>query len=358
MTNSVVSREYLRFQQARYFPSLDGLRAVSVLMVLAYHTTDKLWVPLHGYLGVTVFFVISGLLITTLLLREEDRSGKVSIRNFYIRRTFRIFPLYYLALAMFSVLVLVFKLGADPEAYKDRLPLLATYMGEFAGSGTFSHSWSLGIEEKFYLVWPLLGFGFLAVRKYRQHIAVGLLAASIVVAPFPGLNYLSIYTPIIAGCVLAMLLHHERTFEMLRRLAAPVPASFLGVVALVLLIINDEQTYVHIPFALAVTLLMPAFLIGPVANREVLGWKPLAYIGTRAYGIYLFHPLVAAIVEKGLPEGSDNAAVQVLRLLAISAVSLGVADILYRIVEQPLIRLGRRFTAPKPERAVPAGVTS
>ena len=123
--------------------------------------------------------MISGFLITTLLLREEERAGRASLWRFYTRRVFRIFPLYFFALAVFSALVLLFRLGNDPDAFAERLPLLATYNGEFAGSGTFSHSWSLGIEEKFYLVWPLLAFGCLAIRRRRLVVAMGVLVVRI-----------------------------------------------------------------------------------------------------------------------------------------------------------------------------------
>lgn len=344
MSGNAALTAYDQYQATRYFPRLDGLRAISVLMVLAFHTSDGLWEPLHGYLGVTVFFVISGFLITTLLLREEDRDGKVSIKNFYVRRVFRIFPLYYLALAAYTFLVLGLGLGADPSTYLDRLPLLATYNGEFAGSGTFSHSWSLGIEEKFYLLWPFLGFGALALRKHRRNTIVALLLLSIAFAPFEGLNYLSIYTPILAGCLLAILMHKEETFRVIYALSKPMPGAIISVAALLLLVTNDEQTYVHIPFGLVVTALLPMVLLGPDKASRFLRWRPIVYVGTRAYGIYLFHPIVAAVVEKALPEGSESLPVQIMRLALIFVGSLGVADALYRVLERPLIRVGRNIT--------------
>jgi len=144
------------FRNARVVPGLDGLRGVSVLLVLSWHTGDALWQTVRGYLGVTLFFVISGFLITTLLLREQDSYGRVSIWRFYVRRLFRITPMYYFVLLMYAVLVLRFDMAGSSESFGARFLQLATYNGEFAGSGTFSHAWSLGIEEKFYLIWPVL----------------------------------------------------------------------------------------------------------------------------------------------------------------------------------------------------------
>ncbi|MCM3409935.1 acyltransferase family protein [Metabacillus litoralis] len=339
-----IHKRFTSFQNLHYFPELDGLRAISVLMVLAFHTGDILWTPIHGYLGVTIFFVISGFLITTLLLREEEMYGKISYRNFYIRRTFRIFPLYYIALLLFSILVLGLGLGADPEGFRDRLPLLTLYLGEFAGSGTFSHSWSLGIEEKFYIVWPILAFGFFSLRKYRINIALFCLIASIVSTPIEGWNYLAIYTPILSGCLLAILLHNQKLFKIINQITSPLPAIITGALIVGLILTNNEDGYTHVTFSLAMTLFLPSLVVGSESVKKILSWKPLTYVGTRAYGIYLFHPLVMAVVDKVLNEGSESIALQLLRLITISVFSIIVADVLYRIVEQPLIKLGRRLT--------------
>src|SRR5690606_33976224 len=105
------------FLAVRYWPALDGLRAVSILLVVLFHTTDPVWQVIDGRMGVTLFFVISGFLITTLLLREEERRGQVSLRGFYIRRIFRIAPLYYLALGATLVLVLAMGVGERTDGF-------------------------------------------------------------------------------------------------------------------------------------------------------------------------------------------------------------------------------------------------
>src|SRR5437899_7858756 len=103
-------------QERKYLPELDGLRAVSVLIVVSHHMHDRVWSWLSGELGVTVFFVLSGYLITTLSLREESHRGSLSLTAFYVRRSFRIFPLYYIILAAYCVLILVLRVGHEQKA--------------------------------------------------------------------------------------------------------------------------------------------------------------------------------------------------------------------------------------------------
>ncbi|WP_051388646.1 acyltransferase family protein [Arthrobacter sp. 35W] len=350
MPSILDTQTFTEFKRARYFPALDGLRAVSILLVLVFHTHDRLWDPLNGYLGVTIFFVISGFLITTLLLREEERDGRASIWRFYVRRAFRIFPLYYLSLIAVSVLVLGFGMGSHPENYPGRLPLLATYNGEFAGSGTFSHSWSLGIEEKFYLVWPFLGFALAAFMRKRLLIASVLLVSSMASTPFVGWNYFAIYIPILAGVVLAILMNQEKTFNIVRQLARPVPGTLILAGTTAALLMNDDVTYVHVPFSILAALSLPLALIGPRFIGNALSWKPLRYVGTRAYGIYLFHPMLLDIVDRVLPMNEDYPLLSLARVVLLLGSSLAVAEVLFRLFENPLIKVGRRLTKKEPAR--------
>src|SRR3984957_16383808 len=172
MTTQLTRADY---ERRKYLPELDGLRAISVLLVVTVHLHDfeAVWKWLAGWQGVTVFFVLSGYLITTLSLREEGQGGAVSLAAFYVRRSLRIFPLYYLVLAAYCGLI--FGLGLNPEKkflLSGAMPYYLLYFQEvpfFYGlpgeSGIVQHanipfyqSWSLGIEEKFYLVWSVLAF--------------------------------------------------------------------------------------------------------------------------------------------------------------------------------------------------------
>lgn len=212
------------YQSQRYFPVLDGVRALSIFAVVFFHAAPTLqW--LHGHEGVTSFFVLSGYLITTLLLREEDARGHVSLAAFYIRRTFRILPLYYLTLAFYCVLLLGLKLQPErAEFFRQALPYYVLYFPEYIhlnGGGPFSHSWSLGIEEKFYAVWPLLGFALLRGRPGRSLVVVALVGVILwLPSSLDWTKFVRPYVPILVGCLVALLLHRRALFDKLRLLGA------------------------------------------------------------------------------------------------------------------------------------------
>ena len=156
--------DYDHFRARPYFAELDGLRAISVLMVVSVHLKyPQVW-NLSGHLGVRIFFILSGFLITTLALREEARRGYLSVGGFMIRRSFRIFPLYYLTLLLYLVVLLLTGRPEQKEAIVGVLPAFAfyypevPYFYEWFPVRPFDHAWSLGIEEKFYLVWPIVMF--------------------------------------------------------------------------------------------------------------------------------------------------------------------------------------------------------
>ena len=331
---------YAEFRHARYFPALDGLRAISVLLVLSFHTGDSIWSRLHGYLGVSVFFVLSGFLITTLLLREEDTFGRVSIWRFCIRRAFRIFPLYFLALLVVCVLTLGFGLGTNPAAFLQHLWLFATFNGEFAGGGTFGHSWSLGIEEKFYLIWPILGFALIHVASHRLTAAVALLALSAGAASFEGWDYFAIYFPILAGVTVACLAHQPKTFAALRLISNPWLALPLLALTVWTMGVNDESTYVHVPFGALIALCLPVFMLKAPGVGWILRLRVLRFVGRRAYAIYLFHPMVLNVVNRVVPTES-GIPTQVIRFVLLAGISILIAEILFRLVEAPFIRIGR-----------------
>ena len=181
-----------------YFPALDGLRGVSVFLVILVHIRTKSdWLAhIPGQLGVDIFFVLSGFLITTLLLREQDESGKVDLIAFYIRRFFRIVPVYLFVLSIYLAVC-----HHDPTKWRMLKPALYhyfTFTNEFVARGVpYSFSWTLGIEEKFYLAWPLLFF--VALRGRSRMIVVALLYPAL-------LGLLShrmgrSYSGLLAGCL-------------------------------------------------------------------------------------------------------------------------------------------------------------
>lgn len=345
-------REYLSL---RRFPALDGLRAVAALMVVFFHFGGDRWAWLSGWAGVHVFFVLSGYLITTLLLREQDRGGRISFRNFYLRRFFRIVPVYVVTLA---AVVAVFGLRGQytSSGLRGAMPYYLTFFNDFAEHTVFVVSWSLGIEQKFYLLWPVLAFA--AAWRFGARLAVTVATTVAVLCLFPltGANWPVHYLVMLTGALLAVVLHHPRGFALLRPLTHPVPAT---VVAMALVGLQlavrplvgwaGSEVPVIAGYGVLFALGLPA-LLGTGPAVWLLSRRPLTAIGDRSYSLYLLQPL-AGLVASGLvpdPGGTRHAAL-------VALVALGMADLMYRWVEQPMIALGRRLTTRRetPEPVVP-----
>lgn len=355
--------DYDGFVGRRYIPSLDGLRAVSILLVLLFHTNTILWTSLNGWVGVEIFFVISGFLITTLLIREEAKFGRVSLAAFYVRRSCRIFPLYYAALAAYVVLYLVLGFRTDGGALKSALPYYLTYFNDFthwAKNGTpFQQSWSLGVEEKFYLVWPALAFALWWSRRRGRLLLA--LAAALVVLPLWALGASGHYAPysnIMVGCALAVALHNRRLYDRLirfsrSRLHLLAIAAAVGAVAISGQVPNVGR--IVLPFFVAWA--MVGFVTQQSPLCRLLDSRPMVYVGQRAYGIYLVHLLVLLFVGTAtahlFPSVQFDAVghplsrvyeVTAIRIVVALALSLAAAEAMHRWIEAPMIARGRRWS--------------
>ena len=380
MSSSTAVRSYAEYRSESFFPGLDGVRAIAVLLVISVHLGDNIvngsWNWLSGAGGVSIFFVLSGYLITMLALREEEDRGKLCLKAFYVRRTFRIFPLYYYVIGTAALLLATSGTPEGRAAFNAALPYYLTYMGEFAPTAHLYHSWSLGIEEKFYLLWPALAF-LLFRGSPRGRLAVALGIA--VLAPVtPGLRqfiHWGDYSRIAFGCAAALALHDPRLYRRLTPLASR-PGLYLGLAALAAThfatnhhYLTDETAMEGLYSAAIAWALIGIVLARPWWTR-LLELKPVRWIGQRAYGVYLVHVACIWLVEIFLRPGSDS----LLKMTAIytvaAALSLAVAEGLYRVVEKPMIIVGKRWSArilegattepgpgPQPEaaRAVRAG---
>jgi len=351
------------YLQTPYFGSLDGLRAIAVLGVIWQHVAGP-----HGGalgrtgLGVSLFFAISGFLITTLLLREHRRNGSISLRRFYIRRTLRIFPLYFAVLGVYLALVLLTR-ADTPEGrtfLQDNLLPYATYtanwfvLGDAAQDAIFYHAWSLATEEQFYLVWPAILLGLLA---FARRSAVFLAAACAVLAgavlvdqiathaidgsSFAPTVLRSIATPICLGALLAAILHHRHGFETAGRgLASPLAVPLFALATIASLQWLGDPVYAEACMAL----LVAACCVRadhPLARPLASG--PLAFVGVVSYGVYLMHMLAANSVRPllGHDFGVDVFAGSALVAIAMAYVS-------YRFFETPILRLKERYGSPAP----------
>jgi peptidoglycan/LPS O-acetylase OafA/YrhL len=337
---------FTEFRETKYFAPLDGLRAVSILLVVSLHANDRIWRIINGRLGVTIFFVISGWLITTLLLREESRRDRVDLRAFLLRRVFRLWPVYLVALGLYVLVIGVIGMNWGRSAFLAALPWYLTHQADFAPTSIFGHAWSLSIEEKFYVVWPVLAFAALLLRRVRPY-TVAVLIALTLAAELPGsgptIGYFATYTPLLMGCALAMLMHTERGYRLVTPLMHPVVTVILVAIGMVVLAFNNDAGHVHTFFGFITVLALPGFVSGAAWIRRLLTLGPLVYIGKRSYALYLIHPLMIAVVNLWVAAGSRSHKVEVLHLTLILIVSIAAAAILHLLVEQPMIRLGHRL---------------
>ena len=343
------------FRRTRHFPSLDGLRALGVLAVIWHHVVDpsEPW----GYVGVSLFFALSGFLITTLLLREQADVGYVSLGKFYMRRALRIFPVYYAVLAAYTVLVLVTEphSGAGQQ-FLGHLPYFLTYTSNWfvdLGSGSrviFYFAWSLATEEQFYLLWPsVVRFG----RKWQQPVLFMVMLllidqmaewysartpASAHVLPLRIAT--SVATPICLGCLAAYASDRPGSFRVL---AASLGRTWMSPLLLLLLIpavtFGAPMLLTHVLLVLLVVscCVQPAHLLLPLlTNRMML------YIGSISYGMYLMHMLALNATRRVLPVNWQSPTVT---YLAVAMVTVLVAGVSYRTYERWFLGLKDRYRA-------------
>jgi peptidoglycan/LPS O-acetylase OafA/YrhL len=350
---------------SRHHAPLDGLRAVAVLFVVAAHVGFLR----GGTLGVDLFFVLSGFLITTLLLEEHEARGAVSLLGFYTRRAFRLFPALWLLLSAYLAFGLASGRIGSPRHLLGAAAVGLGYLENLFLAGSSGvpahylwHLWSLAEEEQFYLLWPIV-LGYCLRRKVTARdiclILAGLLVAVNVdrlALFFSGAGSARIWfgpdthsDGLILGCLAALACARGRTIT---RSAAAVGAC----VALALVAIPSVKP---LSDAVLLTVTAPAFPVGCAlviwhawSNSSAKVWRalsirPLTYLGRISYGIYLWHfPLMHAMrIAPGL-----------IMTVVVAAVS-------HRFVEAPLRRYGRRLidarshrlprVAPEPSPATP-----
>jgi peptidoglycan/LPS O-acetylase OafA/YrhL len=362
MSTSDGAKELYAGLALRRLPGLDGIRAIAAFMVVVNHH-DFTFVS--GALGVTMFFVLSGFLITWLLLGEHDDAGVVSLRNFYIRRSLRIFPAFYAYCAIVIVLALLTSKDIVwPHAIASLFYVSNYYVainGEVATP--LSHSWSLGIEEQFYLLWPL---AFLLLGGSRRRMALALTLAIAVVwlrraalslggTPWTYIHYAfdTRADQLLVGCLLAVSLKAgiaRRLFGSLTRSAWVSAATALLLLASVPVGRSWGTQYQQTVGFAVQPILVAALIVQVIALRDTalwrwLNWKWVGYLGTISYSTYLYQQIVPGPVMRALD--GQPAFVQ----LAVSCmVILMLASASYWFVERPFLRMKKRFEIPRRER--------
>jgi peptidoglycan/LPS O-acetylase OafA/YrhL len=346
------------FLDERYFRSLDGVRAFSILLVITWHTNRDLLAWLSGWEGPSIFFVLSGFVITTLCLREEARDGSVSLSAFYIRRACRILPLYFVVLAFYVVVDIGANWHGKRGALLDALPYYVSYMNDFApsishGGTPFWLSWTLGVEEKFYIFWPLLAFLLLSRNPRGRLLAASVLVLVMLPGRYLGGHHLA-YSQIMVGCVLALCLHTRQGFERVQRLASRPWLVLVGLVA-VHVVMYRESWIASVLFGPAVALALAALVTSRPPWARPLTSRLMVYIGKRSYAVYLVNLIclsgcvvAARAVAPSLafnaedqPIGGDAWISTVVLFFALTVASLIVAEVLHRTVEAPMIARAR-----------------
>jgi peptidoglycan/LPS O-acetylase OafA/YrhL len=357
---------------------LDGLRGFAVLLVLACHF------GLHaqgGIVGVDVFFVISGFLITSLLLKEREKTGRISFRDFWVRRAYRLFPALVCAI-VFAVLLSKWALPAERHQTLLAIPPVLLYIGNWwavfgpqHSLGLLSPDWSLAVEEQFYVVWPLVAALWLAHTAHRRRaaIVIGVLSVLDVVLLFAAssvLHWSNVYMRtdthamgLLAGSALALFLTRGHAVMLTPRRARNLQRlALLAVLAIVGVALAVRQTPAAEPpmlVALAITmgtLAAVVLLVGLVLVPN--GWltqlfenRVAKWIGVRSYGIYLFNYPIAVILLAHLH--THNLSRLTLTGFGIMA-SIAVAAASYRWVERPFLARKARYSAARTASLVTA----
>ena len=351
----------------QYIPAIDGLRAIAVIAVMLYHLGVS-WIP-GGFLGVDLFFVISGYVITRLLLDSIQERGGLDLRDFYMARIRRLLPPLVFMIVVTSIVVGLWAPDTSKKFITDapfsifggmNWWLVFNHQDYFETSGRpplLQHTWSLAVEAQFYLLWPLI---LLLVLKYLGKRVIP--AAALTIAAISGITLMLVSFQIDAassskvshvyfgtdthsiglflGAALAVSwIPQNFNLQVTRRAQDFIDGigvfGFIGILATFLLIDESKPTLYRIAFPLAgifgtailISIVHPASRFAPLLRNRVLLW-----IGERSYAIYLWHWVIFQISRPQVDLDGENWALFLLRILLV----LAMADISLRLVELPI----------------------
>lgn len=356
-----------------YFPNLNGLRFLAAAMVIVHHTEqfksllnlsnvwDNAFIQQSGKLGVMLFFVLSGFLITYLLLNERDRKGRISLRNFYVRRILKIWPLYFLIVALGFFIMPSFEFFRIPgnTAFQDGFPWKSfiSYifmfpnlaLSNFHNIPYASQAWSIGTEEQFYLIWPLI-FIFL-VRKELPAMA------AVILGYFGVKVLLFLFKPIILG---VDVLEFWKTFsidcmaiggitaysqyyklKLLNFLKNDFTFAAASLLSVTFIALGMNFGYIH---AYVYSTLFAIIILNLACNEKynnLLEQKTLNYLGTISYGLYMYHSIaIVACLKLAVIAGAAN---NFVFYPAIFILTILISHVSFKFFEKPVLKLKSRF---------------
>ena len=343
------------YHARQYFGSLNGIRAVAILGVLWHHTApryDSVPITQRGYLGVDLFFVLSGFLIVTLLLRENDRYNQIDLRSFYARRALRIFPLFYTVI--FGVLVASVFMESDAvSSFRSEWLAHSTYTSNLVETTSIlAISWSLATEEQFYLIWP-------PIQRFAGVLALPFLGLVIAISQL--VNFGIIFsgkwaegwelgdvtlTPICLGVLAAYALHYR--FDVFGSLlSSRWVAPVLGATTIFVANLESDVDGIVGVHRLSIHLLM-MLLVASVVVREdnglapILKLEPIARLGVISYGMYLLHVIVMAVINLALPWWAEQEE-SLLGFAIVLITTVGAAELSFKYFEKPILSQKTRF---------------
>jgi peptidoglycan/LPS O-acetylase OafA/YrhL len=351
-----------------HYPALDGLRGIAILLVVVYHNFGFINVFFFGWLGVDLFFVLSGFLITDILLKTVGKKGY--LKNFYVRRMLRIFPLYYLCLILFLIVLPKTNLQFNVQYYVDHQVWIWTYLQNWiytfqnpGQTNTLNHLWSLAVEEQFYLLWPL---AVLVIRNPKYLLPfISLILVAVLglrlwawTHQVADLAYFNLFTftridGICIGCMIALLQRLNPNF--LKRYTTAI-VLFFAFMNFAFFFVNRRYEFAFPYLALAGYTTF-AMMFGLLVNEAVTNKSKLVnflfnipllkFFGKISYGFYIFHwpvyillsPYLFSWVSKFVNGSSLQFTVSVLATLA----AVGISWLSYEYFEKYFLKLKDKF---------------
>lgn len=358
--------------KTKYLPSIDSLRAIAVISVILYHI-DVNYLP-GGFLGVDLFFVLSGYLISSLIIKEYKKTGTLNLYNFYMRRARRLLPAVYFMITVVLIILVIFNSVLLRKSHLDALFGYiyssnwwyifhkVDYFDTFGSQSPFKHLWSLAIEEQFYLFFPLIFLIFNRRKKVEEqpqlnknflYVVLFLIAVSLIdhILLFDINNISRIYFgtdtrafSLLVGVVGALLYPMDKLFEKedLKRRAVYSGISLLSIITLIVVMLytSEYNVWLYRGGFLLVAILALVIIISSgkqgTLMSKLLSFKPLVFIGKISYSLYLWHFPILVLTTPVSEIGSPNIFYVVLRII----LTIIVATFSYLYVETPIRKLG------------------
>jgi peptidoglycan/LPS O-acetylase OafA/YrhL len=356
-----------------YIKSLDGLRGIAVILVILFHFCKVPFITLGfeiGWIGVQLFFVLSGFLITRILVADKESTFNKYIKKFYWRRSLRIFPLYF---AYLTIVAGLYVLTGEPQSYQEAAPFLFTYTANFyifsenyEVSRFFTHLWSLSVEEQFYLIWPFIIF-FMSIRLFKR-FSVLLIIVVPIIRYFLGVVFLQYFgsEDLAGNAVYFMTLSHFDAFAMgglvfllrdnykdwLSKMLWPLIVVFfmLGVMNLLSQDIWNVEilsslgyeirsmlNYQHVWSYTLINIICAIIILRLNRKENVILMNPvLVYLGKISYGMYVYHMLLIGIFASVIGKVIIN---DYISLFIIFAAILLISSLSYYIFEKRFLNL-------------------